>query len=420
MVHPLLETTLLFKTSLMTFLFINGVGQLLQSLVIMLLTILLIGLVMKKLNQPYFVAYILAGIILGPHGIRVLTQADTISTIGELGLLMQMFFIGTKLEVQTFAKQIKKPLVGTIAQLLFSFIFITIIGSFYKWNAKEILLFTFIISLSSSAIILEYLEKNRELNKPLGILTSGILVLQDFLLVPMLLTINFLGEKKLSLYTIISLIVSLVLITFLLRKIFLRNKIKLPFPGILQSDHELQVFVGLLFCFGFAWITEAINLSAAIGAFMAGIFISQSNSMQWLEQHLAPFRVFFLSLFFLSIGLQINIDFLTDHAAMVMLIVLVILIVNSAINAFVFKLLKESWRNSIYAGALLSQVGEFSLVICMVAKSQQMVAEFWYQLTLAVISVTMLMTAIWINIIRKFIYRYPGPLQLKKVLTYKK
>jgi CPA2 family monovalent cation:H+ antiporter-2 len=245
-------------------------------------------------------------------------------------------------------------------------------------------------------------------------------VLQDFLLVPMLLTINFLGEKKLSLYTIISLIVSLVLITFLLRKIFLRNKIKLPFPGILQSDHELQVFVGLLFCFGFAWITEAINLSAAIGAFMAGIFISQSNSMQWLEQHLAPFRVFFLSLFFLSIGLQINIDFLTDHAAMVLLIVLVILIVNSAINAFVFKLLKESWRNSIYAGALLSQVGEFSLVICMVAKSQQMVAEFWYQLTLAVISVTMLMTAIWINIIRKFIYRYPGPLQLKKVLTYKK
>jgi CPA2 family monovalent cation:H+ antiporter-2 len=404
----------------MTFLFINGVGELLQSLVIMLLTILLIGLVMKKLNQPYFVAYILAGIILGPHGIKVLTQADTISAVGELGLLMQMFFIGTKLEVQTFAKQIKKPLVGTIAQLLFSLVFIAIIGSFYKWSAKEILLFTFIISLSSSAIILEYLEKNKELNKPLGILTSGILVLQDFLLVPMLLTINFLGEKKLSLYTIISLIVSLILITFLLRKIFLKNRINLSFPRSLQSDHELQVFVGLLFCFGFAWFTQAINLSAAVGGFMAGIFISQSNSMQWLEQHLAPFRVFFLSLFFLSIGLQINIDFLREHAGMVLLIVLVILTVNSAINALVFRLLNESWRDSIYAGALLSQIGEFSLVICMVAKSQQMVPEFWYQLTLAVVSVTMLMTAIWINIIRKFIYTNPGSLQLKKVLTYKK
>lgn len=411
---------MLFNPLLMIFLFVNGIGEMLQSLVIMLLTILMIGLVMKKLNQPYFVAYILAGIILGSYCTKVLKQADAIATIGELGLLMQMFFIGTKLEVQTFAKQIRQPLVGVIAQLLFSLVFIMMIGYFYNWNAKEILLFTFIISLSSSAIILEYLEKNNELNKPLGTLTSGILVLQDFLLVPMLLTINFLGEKKLSPYTIIWLIVSLVIITFLLREIFLKKKIKFPFPDVLKNDHELQVFVGLLFCFGFAWFTQAINLSAAIGALMAGVFISQSNSMQWLEVHLVPFRVFFLSLFFLSIGLQINIDFFIEHAALVILIVLVILMVNSAINTLVFRLLKESWRNSVYAGALLSQIGEFSLVLCMVAKSQQMVTDFWYQLTLAVVSVTMLITAIWINIIRRYIYRHPSYLQLTKVLRYYK
>ena len=174
------------------------------------------------------------------------------------------------------------------------------------------------------------------------------------------------------------------------------------------------------YCFGFAWVTQAINLSAAIGALMAGIFISQSNSMQWLERHLIPFRVFFLSLFFLSIGLQINIDFLTEHAALVLLIVMVILIVNSAINALVFRLLKESWRNSIYAGALLSQIGEFSLVLCMVAKNQQMVTEFWYQLTLAVVSVAMLVTAIWINIIRRSMYRHPSYLQLTEVFSNKK
>jgi monovalent cation:H+ antiporter-2, CPA2 family len=400
----------------MILLFINGIGELLQSLVIMLLTILLMGLAMKKLNQPYFVAYILAGIILGPYCIKVLKEADTVASIGELGLLMQMFFIGTKLEAQTFAKHLKKPLIGVVTQLFFSLIFIILIGSFYHWSKKEILLFTFIVSLSSSAIILEYLEKNRELNMPLGTLTSGILVLQDFLLVPMLLTINFLGDKRLSVSTVISLIASLIVITFVLRQIFLKNKIKLPFPHTLQSDHELQVFIGLLFCFGFAWLTQAINLSAAIGALMAGIFISQSDSMQWLERHLIPFRVFFLSLFFLSIGLQINIDFLFGHAPLIMLIVLVILFVNSAINALVFRLLKESWRNSIYAGALLSQIGEFSLVLCMVAKSQQMVTDFWYQLTLAVVSVTMLMTAIWINIIRRFIYRHPGYSGLTKRL----
>ncbi|MCW3091782.1 MAG: glutathione-regulated potassium-efflux system protein KefB [Ferruginibacter sp.] len=83
-------------------LYVNGLGELLNSIVLMLLAILLIGLIMKKLHQPYFVAYIVAGLLLGPYGVQIFRKPDTIATIGELGLLMQMFFIGTKLEVQTF------------------------------------------------------------------------------------------------------------------------------------------------------------------------------------------------------------------------------------------------------------------------------------------------------------------------------
>lgn len=389
----------------MTLLLINSVGELLQGLVIMLLTVLLVGLFMKRLHQPYFVAYIVTGILLGPYGFRVFREAESIASIGELGLIMQMFFIGTKLELQSFASQVKKPLVGVSVQLLFSLAFISIIGFYYRWKMSEIVLFTFIISLSSSAIILDYLEKNKALNEPLGTLTSGILVLQDFLLVPMLLTINFLGAKQLSVYSIVLLMVSLIAISLFLRAVFVKQKIDLPFPSAVKTDHELQVFVGLLLCFGCAWLTQAINLSAAIGALLAGICISRSDSMQWLEGHLVPFRVFFLAIFFLSIGLQINLSFLIEHAALIGLIVLAILCVNSAINAVAFRLLKESWRNSIYAGALLSQIGEFSLVLCLVARQQQMVSGFYYQLTLAVISVTMLMTAIWIDIIRRCLYR---------------
>ena len=384
-----------------------SLNALLSSLVILLLTVLLLGFITKKFNQPYFVAYIMAGIILGPYVFKIFNNPNTIATVGELGLIIQMFFIGTKLEIQTFTNNIRKPLIGVLAQLFLSFVFITVIGLPYSWSVKEFLLFTFIISLSSSAIILDYLEKNNEVSKPLGLLTSGILILQDFLLVPMLITINFLGSKKLNPYTILSLIASLILITFLLTKIIMKRRISLPFPATLKNDHELQVFVALLFCFGFAWVTQLINLSAVIGALIAGILISQSSSMKWLDGHLMPFRVFFLSLFFVSIGLQINVAFLIRYLPLVLLLVAVILIINSAINAIVFRLLKESWRNSIYAGALLSQIGEFSLVLCMVARSQQMVIEFWYQLTLAVVSATMLMTAIWINIIRKYIY-LPG------------
>jgi CPA2 family monovalent cation:H+ antiporter-2 len=377
----------------------------------MLFSILLLGLLLKKLNQPHFVTYIIAGILLGPCSIKVFTDSDAISVIGELGLLIQMFFIGTKMEIQTLAKNIKKPVIGVVAQLTLSLIFILLLGLSQQWSWKEILFFSFVISLSSSAIILEYLEKNNEINKPLGILTSGILVLQDFLLVPMLLIVNFIGQKKLTINHIIPLAISTIAITIFLKAIFTKKTINLHFPDKLKNDHEAQVFVGLLLCFGFGWLTQILHLSAAIGALIGGILIARSNSMQWLEVKLIPFRVFFLSLFFVSIGLQIKVDFLFHHKGLIFLIVAIILLVNSAINAFVFRLLKVSWRNSIYAGALLSQIGEFSLVLCIVAKSQNLVNDFWYQLTLTVISFTMLMTAIWINIIRTFIYKQPTDLR---------
>jgi monovalent cation:H+ antiporter-2, CPA2 family len=101
---------------------------------------------------------------------------------------------------------------------------------------------------------------------------------------------------------------------------------------------------------------------------------------------------------------------------LILIMVVVILLINSVINALVFRLLKVSWRNSIYAGAMLSQIGEFSLVLCLVARQQQLVDGYWYQLTLAVISVTMLFTALWISIIRAFIFRQPSNLRRLRFL----
>jgi CPA2 family monovalent cation:H+ antiporter-2 len=136
----------------------------------------------------------------------------------------------------------------------------------------------------------------------------------------------------------------------------------------------------------------------------AGMIISQNDSTQWLEKNLSPFKIFFLSLFFFSIGLQIDISFLFHHFILILLMVLGIVLINSVINTLVFRLLKETWKNSVYAGALLSQIGEFSLVLCTVAKSLNLVDDFSFQLTLSVISISMLMTAAWISFIRRFLF----------------
>jgi monovalent cation:H+ antiporter-2, CPA2 family len=371
----------------------------------MLLSILLLSWLLKRFRQPYFVAYIIAGILLGPAGVKLFTDVNTIAQIGSLGLIMQMFFIGAEIEVPAFLKNCKTAVIGTTVQLLLSFGFVLMVSRQLAWSKEQIVLFAFVISLSSSAIILDYLHKNKEIHTRLGAITMGILITQDFLIVPMIMVLNFLGGAASDPKELVIGLLVMVLFILFLRNLVLKRKMRLSFFSTASPDHELQVFIGLSLCFGFAWFTSLLHLSAALGAMFAGMIISQTEATRWLDKSLVPFRIFFLSLFFFSIGLQIDFNFIKDHLSLIVSIVLSILIINSGINAVVFRLLGETWKNSVYAEALLSQIGEFSLVLCTVAKELNMVEEFSFQLTLAVISLTMLLTSAWIGVIRTFSFR---------------
>ncbi|GHN00814.1 sodium/hydrogen exchanger [Cytophagales bacterium WSM2-2] len=379
--------------------------HLLKSIVGMLLSILLLSWLLKRFRQPYFSAYIIAGILLGPHGLQLFTDVTTIAQIGSLGLIMQMFFIGAEIEVPALLKNIRTSAIGVFIQLVLSFVFIGAIGHHLGWNTDRVVLFSFVITLSSSAIILEYLHKNNEIHSRLGNLTTGILILQDFLIVPMIVVLNFLAKEESNVEQLALAVVVTLLFVLSLRMLMLKKKVLIPgFTGF-HPDHELQVFIGLLLCFGFAWMTSLLHLSAAMGAMFAGVIIAQTNSMEWLDRTLIPFRVFFLSLFFVSIGLQLDWGFVKEHFTLIAILVILIFSINSFINACVFRLLKETWKNSLYAGALLSQIGEFSLVLCTVAKTLNLVDDFSFQLTLAVISVTMLLSSGWVSVIRSFLFR---------------
>lgn len=371
----------------------------------MLLSILFIGWLLRHFRQPYFIAYIIAGVLLGPSGIMLFSDVETIAQVGSLGLIMQLFFAGIEIEVPALIKNSRILTAGTAVQLILSLFFVWLGGMYFDWNSGRIVLFGFIISMSSSAILIEYLNTNKEIHTRLGTLTTGILIIQDFLIAPMIMILNFIAQKQADVKALIIGSGVMLLFIVVMRKIVLRKKIHLPWINNLSADHELQLFIGLLTCFGFAWITSLLNLSAALGAMFAGMILSQTGSTQWLEKSLSPFKIFFLSLFFFSIGLQIDLGFIASHALIILLLVLAILFINSVINTFVFRLLKETWRNSVYAGALLSQIGEFSLVLCTVAKTLNIVDDFSFQLTLSVISLSMLMTSGWISIIRKFLFR---------------
>jgi CPA2 family monovalent cation:H+ antiporter-2 len=394
----------------------------LTGMVILSLTIFFLILTLRSFKQPYFIAYILAGIILGPEITGVIRQTEFISQLGELGIILLMFFVGAEIDFPNLTKNYKKSVLVSLSQLVFGFLFMMLIGYYLHWSVRQILLFSFAISISSSAIIFQYLFRTGEINKSLGILISGVLIMQDLLVVPILLVLNFMSQGNFESVQFIKAAIGGILLIIFLRSAINSRLYAIPFKENIINDHDLQVFLGFTLCFGMAWITHWFGLSPAMGAFAAGILIGQDKATVWLDKALVPFRVFFLSFFFLSVGLQLHIDFILKNSVTILFISVSILIINSFINAMILKMMGTSIRNSVYAGALLSQIGEFSFVIINVAYGLHLIDHFIYQITLAVIAASMILASLWIFVIQQFIYRLPTELELpdKRFVLFKK
>ncbi|GAB4041645.1 cation:proton antiporter domain-containing protein [Spirosoma jeollabukense] len=337
----------------------HGGLTVLDGLVILSLVILFWVLFLRRLSQPYFIAYILSGLVLGPDGLRVLTNPELIAQLGELGIILLLFFVGLEIRLPDLTKHVRKPLLGMLAQLMLSALAVWLVGLYVHWSMPVKVLITFALSLSSSAIIIPYLRQNGETMTPLGTLTTGVLLLQDMATVPMLLTLNLLGPGQLNTVDIGLMLGGGMLILLFLRLAMRQRRITLPFADALVHDHDLQVF--------------------------------------------------FLALFFVAIGLQIDLNFLAGNWPLISGLVVLVLLINSLLGALAFRVVGSSWRDSVYAGALLSQLGEFSIVLGLSARQLGLINDFIYQLTLSVVALTMLVTTLWIAIIRAFVFRASKP-----------
>ncbi len=357
--------------------------------------ILLLGLLLRKINQPYIIAYITTGIILGPSGLKLITDYHITEVIGEFGLIILMFFIGMEISLRDFIQKWRVALFGTGFQVLFSVLLVFGIGIILDWTFERMLLLGFIISLSSSAVVIKLMDDNGITRARIGQNVISILLTQDVLIVPMIIIMSFLGGAEISTKDIIFQIVGGTLIVSLLVFLLRKQTIKVPFAAQLSKDHELQVFGSLIICFGMALVTSLFGLSAGLGAFVAGLFVHASPATQWLHDSLHSFRVILISIFFLSVGLLIDINFLTENWVVIVLMVVGVFVSNQGINAISLRLLGNSWKESIYGGSLLAQIGEFSFVLASLGYNSDIITLFSYQLTIIVISITIFISPLW-------------------------
>jgi CPA2 family monovalent cation:H+ antiporter-2 len=183
--------------------------------------------------------------------------------------------------------------------------------------------------------------------------------------------------------------------------ITVRPDIRLPFRGIILGDPEFQVLAALLICFGLALLSGLLNLSTALGAFVAGLVIRATREAEWAEGSLESFRVVFMALFFASVGMLVDPDFILQYWWQILVLVLDLIVANTAINALVMRLLGRSWRDSFYAGALLSQIGEFSFVLAAIGFQAGVITDFGYQMTIAIVAISLLVSPGWILLVKR-------------------
>jgi len=151
-------------------------------------------------------------------------------------------------------------------------------------------------------------------------------------------------------------------------------------------------------------ITGLFGLSTALGAFVAGMLVGAARETQWVHSSLEPFRVIFVALFFVSIGMLVYLIFIKDHWFQIGALVMAVIITNTFINAVIIRLLGDSWPDSLYSGALLSQIGEFSFVLAAVGMQSNLVSSYGYQLTVTVIALSLMISPAWIATSRKLLY----------------
>lgn len=370
-----------------------------------LLVILLMGTLLNRLRQPHVVGYLIVGIILGPHMIGLIHNQALIERMGALGVVLLLFFIGMEVSPKKLIATWRIAVIGTSIQILISIFCIWLLGKWLDWPLSRSILMGFVISLSSTAVVLKVLQDRNELETETGQNVLGVLLFQDVAIIPMLIIISLMsGHKPDSQQIILQLIggtLMIALIIYIMRK----EVIHLPLAKWLKSDHEMQIFAALIICFGLSLITGLFGLSTALGAFVGGMLVGAARETQWVHHSLNSFRVIFVALFFVSIGMLVDLTFIQNHWLQISALVIAVILTNTFINAAIIRLLGDSWPDSLYSGALLSQIGEFSFVLAAVGIQSNLITNHGYQLTVTVIALSLMISPGWIALSRHLLYK---------------
>ena len=366
---------------------------LLIDLVIILIAALVGGTIARRLKLPVILGYLVGGIVVGPHAFRLVSDIGQIETLATIGVVLLMFTLGMEFSLKTLRQMGKVAILGGIAQVLATVALGLGVGTLFRWPLQEAIFFGFLIALSSTMIVLKILMERGEIDSAHGRVMIGMLLVQDLAVVPMMVIVPVLGESGTGLLPALGIAVGkavLFLGAMLVLGLWVLPWIMRRVAGVRSRELFLLAVFGL--GLGVAFATYNFGLSLALGAFVAGLLLSESEYVYQALADVIPLRDIFATLFFASLGMLIDPRFFLDNIGMVSIIVIVIIVGKFIICALVPWLFGYSAKTMLFTGAGLFQIGEFSFVLAAAALGVGVITTDLYDLILTSAVITILVT----------------------------
>jgi monovalent cation:H+ antiporter-2, CPA2 family len=365
-------------------------GQLLILLLLLATTVIALVLA-RRLRVPATLAYLAVGILLGPHGLMALEENHQVELLAEFGVVFLMFSIGLEFSLQKL-KSMRRLVFGFGgAQLLITALGTGLIASlFYSQGWRASLAVGLAVAMSSTAIVAKLLSERFELHSRSGRQTMGVLLFQDLAVVPCLILLPALAQSTEELPRSLGIALTQAAIVMVILVWAGQKWIRRLFDQIAQQrSEELFVLATLLLVIGLAYVTGLAGLSLALGAFVGGMLISETIYRHQVEADIRPFRDILLGLFFVTVGMQLDLGFVLTNLHRLVLAVL-LLVVGKGIVVFVLaRLAKSTFDIALRTAAQLAQGGEFGLVLVGLAFDLKIISSNVFQVTLAAMLISM-------------------------------
>ena len=391
--------------------------ELLKDLVIIFVLSVAVLFLFHRLRAPTIVGFLLTGILAGPHGFGLISASEQVAVLAEIGVVLLLFTVGIEVSLKDLLKIKKYVLVGGSLQVFLTILAVSAVLFWMEMPPGEAMLLGFLVSLSSTAIVLRIIQKKEQFDSTYGRTTLGILIFQDIAVVPMMLIVPLLpGAVQAapeSPWLIVLKGLGLIALVIVSAKWIV--------PQILYhiartADRELFLLTIVAICLSVAWVSSLAGLSLGLGAFLAGLIISESPYSHQAFGNIIPLRDAFTSFFFISIGMLLDLDFLLQNPVYILLATLAVVALKALIAGFAVSFLGLPLRISVLVGLALCQIGEFSFILSKTGFESGIISADIYQLFLDVAVLTMGATSILMSVSPKVadgFLRLPIPDRLK-------